>query len=487
MCGITGYILKSPQACEADTLSRLWQGIRRRGPDDEGGILVYRSRREVRAIVSGRTHQALVASGGKLEPPVPRHDVALFHTRYSIIDLSPAAHQPFRSRDGACWLIFNGEIYNYLELRQLLEAQGVPCRTSSDTEVLAEGWRLWKHGLWPKLNGFWAAALYDATDNSVVLSRDRLGVAPFYYRETARGVYFSSLIAPLLAVEPGGYELDRDSVRGYLDTGLKDHDGTTMYRQVRSLPPATAVTFPQGGEAAILGSDVRTFWTLPEKPWQEKELGFEEAVRQVRSTLVDAVRLRLRADVPLAFELSGGLDSSSVVAAAAEQLDRRLTVYTIQVPGLDESPYARALARRFNLDHRVLSGLEEDLPRDAESFARVMEEPYDTPANYVHHRMLRKIKSDGFHVVLTGAGGDEALAGYEADFWPAAWREWRRGGPGARWQADWYEFCRRFGTVRETRRTLMNYARALAGWVGIKRVVGPEAPSSRALVHLNDY
>ncbi len=487
MGGIAGYIFQVPEAVDITTVTGLWQGIRRRGPDDEGGVFIDRPRREVWPVVSERTQPSVAKGGRYLSPPLPAHDVAFLQSRYALIDPTPRGHQPFRSQDGICIAVFTGSIFNYIELRTELAAQGVPLRTSSDTEVLVEGWRIWKHELWPKLNGTWAAALYDAEENTVTLSRDRLGVAPLYYRETGRGIFFSSLIQPLLEVAPGGYEIDRDVVRGFIDTGLKDHDGTTAYRHVRSLPPATTVTFSCGGEAAFLGADIRPYWELPAKPFTEQSISFAEAVKLVRSTLVDAVSLRLRGDVPFAFELSGGLDSSAVVAAAAESVDRRLRAYTIKVRGRDESRYALATARRFNIDHKVLFDTEADLPQDAEVFARIMEEPYDTPADYIHHLMLRRIKSDGFQVVLTGAGGNEALAGYEASFWPAAWREWRGRGAENLWRADWYEFRRRFMTAREAVRTFMNYFQAAARMAGIKRAEDMDCSPSKAFSYLQAY
>ncbi len=463
MCGIGGYILKEAAQHDDGCAAALLAGVRRRGPDDEGMVFIDRASRKAGDLAT--------------------HDAALVHARFAIIDTTAGGHQPFESGDGKCTAVFNGEIYNYLELKQELARDGVVFRSASDTEVLVEGWRRWRHGLWEKMNGFWAVALYDAEANEIVLARDRLGVAPLYYRQTGRGFYFSSLIAPLCRVAPGGDEIDTDALRGFIEEGLKDHDGTTMYRHVRSLPPASTISWRYGAGARLEDAQVRSYWSLPDAPLTERDISLPEAARQLHDVLLDAVRLRLRADVPVAFELSGGLDSSSVVALAAELGGARLTAYTIKARGRDETRYAAALARRYNIDHRVLAGIEEDLPRDAADFARVMEEPYDTPANYVHHRMLLRIKADGFKVVVTGAGGDESLAGYEASFWPAARRALQEQGHGA--QAEWYEFCRRFGTWQRACATLSNYPAALARRMGFCRGLTPERRRglSRAAAH----
>ena len=466
MCGIAGYVLKEPRDGLAGEVFSLLAGVRRRGRDDEGFCLIDRAQRRVHSFSTENTHPTAAQGVPAAGACWPRHDVALLHERFSIIDLSYGGHQPFLSQDGSCAVIFNGEIYNYIELRQQLAAAGVLCRTASDTEVLVEGWRCWGHDLWSRLNGFWAVAIYDARDNAVILCRDRLGVAPLYYRETEQGLYFSSLIDPLRDIAPGGDEIDRDVMQGFLDTGLKDHDGTTVYRHIRSLPPATAMTLVYGAGVDVRDARVRVYWQPPAKPLTEHDIGFKDAVKELQATLMDAVRLRLRADVPVAFELSGGLDSSSVVAMAAGMMDHKLRAYTLQVRGRDESGFARAVAKRFSIDHQVLTDIEEDLPRDAEGFGLVMEEPYDTPANYTHHRMLQRIKADGFKVVLTGAGGDESLAGYEADFWPAAGRALRQEGPAHFCQAEWHEFRRRFRTWPEAWHVLQGYGLACGRMMG---------------------
>jgi len=479
MCGIAGYILRAPTGHQsAGYIDALLGPIRQRGPDDEGLSLINREKRSVQAFRTDQTSLKL----SPLPPPgkelgLPLHDAALIHTRYSIIDLTEGGHQPFVSSDGTITAVFNGEIYNYLELREELSAQGVAFRTLSDTEALVEGYRLWGHDLWNRMNGFWAVALYDVRSDEMVFSRDRIGVAPLYYRELPEGFFFASLIQSLIDISPGDVEMDRDVVEGFVQTGIKDHDQSTFYRQIRSLPSLTTVTLPRGGWRLSEGTAKR-YWDFPAARLKPGDLSFEEAVQRYRDIFFNAVDLRLRADVKVAFELSGGLDSSSVVAAAA-MMRKDITTYTVSIRGADEEPYARAMLERYPLDYRVLKHLEGDFKSECGAFARIMEEPYDNPNAYSHHCMLRRMKAEGVSVVVTGAGGDEVLAGYEASFWPKAYEELRRNG--FFWTAEWYEFRRRFMTLRKTRETLAHYLADIPGYLR-RRLVRPKPLSADGAV-----
>jgi asparagine synthase (glutamine-hydrolysing) len=458
VCGIAGYILKTP-VTQHPAGDILLNAIRQRGPDDEGICLVHRGLKAVHYLSTERTCQGAPGLLGRRGGVQPWHDAAFFHTRYSVIDPTFGGHQPFVSADGQCTVIFNGEIYNYIELRDALGREGIVFKTSSDTEVLAEGYRLWGAGLWPRMNGFWAAVIVDRRDCSVLFSRDRMGVAPLYVRETDEGLFFSSVIDSLRHIGRRPH-VNRDVIQDFIETGVKDTDGRSVYEGIVSLP-AAAVCSLSPEAATLAAARAEVYWRLPDSLVTPADLPFNAAVRSFRDLFFDAVRLRLRSDIRVGFELSGGLDSSSIVAAAAELSGTPLTTYTLKVPGRNEEPFARAMLKKHALDYRVIDGDESGLRAGVEGFARVMEEPYDTPANFLHHQMLKKIKQDGFGVILTGAGGDETLAGYEASFWPLAYREWRARASG-RWPADWYEFCRRFRTVDQARATFRSYGRAVA-------------------------
>ncbi|NQZ98678.1 MAG: asparagine synthase (glutamine-hydrolyzing) [Myxococcales bacterium] len=421
MCGIAGYLVTHPDRASPADVEKLLAPIRIRGPDDEGLCLVDRERRQLRPYRTDRTVKSLrdrfdhFADEARHIP----HDLALIHTRFSIIDLSDAGHQPFQSGDASVVAIFNGEIYNYLELREELEAKGVCFRSSSDTEVLVEGYRVWKDRLWPKLNGFWGVALYDFADECLVLSRDRLGVAPLYYRQTPRGLFFSSRIHSLASVGGQPAEPDFEAVSGFIETSLKDFGGGTCFAQVNSLPPGSVARF-RTGVHEFERAECSAYWTPPGRRLRADELPLPEAVERYRDTFFGAVDLRMRADVKVAFELSGGLDSSSIVAAASALGHQDITTYTIRVPEADEEPYARAILDKHTVDYRVLLEPEETFFSEASSFTALIEEPYHSPNIYTNFKMRREMKREGMDVVLSGSGGDEMIAGYETAFWPRA-------------------------------------------------------------------
>ncbi|MBL8014515.1 MAG: hypothetical protein JNN05_11770, partial [Candidatus Omnitrophica bacterium] len=319
-----------------------------------------------------------------------------------------------------------------------------------------EGYRLWGDALWERMNGFWAVALFDMQSRQLILSRDRVGVAPLYYRETDDGFYFASCLQSLINIDPNGLSINHDVVDGFIETGFKDYDQTTYYEQIRSVAARSVVALGPN-QWSLNDGRTKVYWDFPQKRLTRHEISFPQAVDKFRKIFFDAVHLRLRSDVKVAFELSGGLDSSSVVAAAAILQKSNITTYTAKIKDADEEPYARAMLEKYKINYRVLEHLESDFVKDYQSFSSVMEEPFDNPNAYTHYRMLLAMKKEGVHVVVTGAGGDEVLAGYEASFWPKAYEELRRAGGASYLRADWYEFCRRFKTIPRARKTLSHY------------------------------
>lgn len=389
MCGIAGYFLKTPSKGASRKILVLLNSIRQRGPDDEGVCLISRKNNLAKFYRTERTSPNLELSLEPLGdgPSKIRHDLALTHTRYSIIDLSSGGHQPFVSSDGSVVLICNGEIYNFYELRRELSNLGISFRTSSDTEVLIEGYRMWGHQIWSKLNGFWAVALYDFNTRSFSLSRDRLGVAPLYYRETMEGLYFASSIQSLVDIEQETVEVDEDKVIGFIQSSLKDFDNSTYFHQIKSIPPATVITFDRE-TCGVQDSKKFQYWFMPSSRLSSNDLSLEDAVTWYRETFFDAVNIRLRADLKVAFELSGGLDSSSIVAAASILRKNDITTFTIQVPEDDEEPYARLMLEKYQgIDYRVLSDTEDSFLSERQNFSRIMEEPFHSPNIYAHFKM----------------------------------------------------------------------------------------------------
>ena len=421
--------------------------IRRRGPDDEGVTLISRATGKAQHYKTDTTHPALRDAIPHIHDAQLKSDVALLHSRYAILDLSEKGHQPFTSVDQSVIGIFNGEIYNYIELRKELLSLGVRFHTNCDTEVLIEGYARWKDELWSKMNGFWAVVLYDTTSRSLVFSRDRMGVAPLYYRQTAKGVYFSSYIDPLIEIEGQKAQFNEDAILGFAQTGFKDIDQSTFYNEIKSVPAGCVPCVCLKRRVCCHKPPMKQYWNLPSQRLQEKDISFTQAIKEFRTLFFDAVDIRLRADVKMAFELSGGLDSSAVVAAAALLNKNKITTYTARIEGADEEPFARTMLQKYDLDYRVLEHIEDNFTRDHASFSKLMEEPFDNPNAYSHYQMLKTMKAQGVKVVMTGAGGDEVLAGYEASFWPKAYQEWKKEGISSYLKADWYEVCRQIQNV----------------------------------------
>jgi len=325
--------------------------------------------------------------------------------------------------------VFNGEIYNYLELRDELAAKGYNFQSQSDTEVLLAAYQHWDTECFARLNGFWAIALFDFRRRRLIVSRDRLGKRPLYWTRCGSRIYFASEIKALLRV-PDVYrarKVNEDVISRWLIAGQKDLEFSTCFEGIYSLPSASwavvDTSFPDS---------VRRFWVVPSKRLAETDISPVEAARDLRSLLVDAVHIRLRSDVPLSVELSGGMDSSTLVAIAAQVQRERIQTYTVRFPeeSYNEEPFARSVARHYNTDYRVLDSPSGGFWRHILPFTYLEEEPYHSPNLQTNQAIWSQMRAMGTKVSLNGAGGDENFAGYSTYYIPAQVQhllEWRFG------------------------------------------------------------
>jgi asparagine synthase (glutamine-hydrolysing) len=371
MCGIAGIVGGVPRA---GVLEAMLSALEHRGPDD-------------RAVHVG-------------------DGVALGMTRLAIIDLA-TGRQPMSSDDGAATLVFNGEIYNFRALRAELEARGQRFRTRSDTEVILRAWQLHGERCVERLRGMFAFAVWDARRGTLFLARDRLGKKPLYYWHDGRTLVFASEIKALLCHPGPGRALDWPAFHHYLAYGYTPA-AHSAFAGIAKLPPGhTAVL-----EAGVLTA--RRYWSLPAAAPAPPRLDHRELGERIRAEIREAVRLRLQSDVPLGAFLSGGVDSSVVVASMREVTAGRITTFSIgfgtDAATWDERPYARQVAERFGTEHH-----EEILePKAAELAPRIVQ-GFDEPfadssaiATYaVSAATARHVK-----VALSGIGGDETFAGY---------------------------------------------------------------------------
>jgi asparagine synthase (glutamine-hydrolysing) len=377
MCGLAGSLFIEPRNPES-SLREVRQMIRaqqHRGPDGQGYW----------GAESGR--------------------VFLGHCRLAIIDLSPAGRQPMVSRDGRYVISFNGEIYNYLELKQELEEAGIQFRGHSDTEVMLEGMAHW--GLDRTLNrmvGMFALALWDNLENRLFLARDRAGKKPLYYHRSPAAVHFASEHKAFRGLPEAGLTYDETSIYHYLTFGYVPAP-RTIYREVAEVPAGHYLEITSG-----LRVEVKSYWR---PDWSgQRRVGFTEAVEETETLLKDAVKIRLRADVPVGCFLSGGVDSGLLTAFASLQLGRPLQTFTVSFRegAFDESPLARLVAERYRTEHHVIKlspELREVLPRVAGAHDDPLADPSIIPSYCISQEARKLLK-----VVLNGEGGDELFGGY---------------------------------------------------------------------------
>lgn len=417
MCGIAGMVDLSGQAIDPRVLQAMTDVISYRGPDDEGYVLIDQKSSRIQSFAGIDSPVAVRSNLPLLHPQANamKANIGLSHRRFAIIDLTAAGHQPLFDRDRTCCLVFNGEIYNYVELREELEAQGVRFYSDSDTEVLLEAYKAWGVKCFERFNGFWGLALYDLRAQRLLLSRDRMGKKPLYWARIASRIYFASEIKSLLKVPEvtETFQVNTNAIWNWCIDSKRDLEFSTFFSGVSSFPSASwsyvDTSFPKR---------IQPFWEIPQQRMTEKEISIPEATRLVRETLRDAVRVRLRADVPLSVELSGGLDSSVILALAAQVHDDPITAYTVRFsdPRWNEEPFARSVAKRYDVDYRIIDPDLDAFWEQILPFTMLEEEPYHSPNLQVSQLIWSQMRAQGTKVSLNGVLGDELFGGYPQYF-----------------------------------------------------------------------
>ncbi len=415
MCGVVGYLLTSDRVGNVEPLVAALRAMKHRGPDDEGLTLIDPLSGRATDFIGDSSASGVAVSQHVGEARETRHRLALGHRRFSLVDLGPLAHQPFWTEDRSVCVAFNGEIYNYVELRSELEGEGFRFRTTSDTEVLAVAYQAWGVDCFSRFNGFWALTLYDAKRRSLLLARDRLGKAPLYFTSIGGNLYWASEIKGLVALVGGSmFTVSEQAVIDFVTWRRRDLFHKTFYNEIDSFPRAAyAWVKPDGSFEAV------EFWRLPEQRLSPRAISTFEASERLRELVTDATRLRLRADVPVSVQVSGGMDSSSLLAIAAG-IAPGVAAYTVTFPGaeVDEEPFARAVAERCgeSVEYHVLDPPADDLLRRADEYVHLMGEPFHSPNQFTNHQIWSTMTAHGIRAVLYGAGGDELFAGYRGRY-----------------------------------------------------------------------
>ncbi|MFZ6759384.1 asparagine synthase (glutamine-hydrolyzing) [Undibacterium sp. Ji50W] len=415
MCGVSGYQMHHHRMEDSvRKIVAMNSAIHHRGPDDEGISLIAASSGRPVDFCTTRSAKGLLMPQIRSDDHYP-HWAAFGHLRFSIIDISTAGHQPFWSDDRKVCISFNGEIYNFLEIRAELQAQGVQFHTSSDTEVLVCAYQCWGVQCFAKLNGFWALSLYDANRNAILLARDRLGKAPLYVSRLHDRLAWSSEIKGLRSCG-ATFDIRTGAVVDFVQSSYRDLGHQTFYENVSSFPAASYAWIDEEGHFSA-----QSYWSVPASRMQTGEISDQDAIQQFKHIISNAVAIRLRADVPIGFELSGGMDSSALVGFAASA-GYSLKAYTVAFPGKEnnEEPFARMVAERYpqQVDYTVLRPPPEDFLGQMNDFVALMDEPFHAPNMLTNHNIWQRMKEDGIKISINGAAGDEVLAGYAEYFRP---------------------------------------------------------------------
>jgi len=383
MCGIAGGVWRHDRVDIEERMNAALGCLRHRGPDDRG----YSIARE------------------------PGRVVGIGQTRLSIIDLSAGGHQPMFSADGSSAIVFNGEIYNYRELREELRAAGRTFHTESDTEVLLAAWQAWGVACLPRLEGMFAFVVHDRARGRLICARDAFGIKPFYYEQNDEGMLFASEQSALRALRGRSRHPDLQRAYDYLAHGVYDSQERTFIEGVRHLRPGTLLDI----DLASRQPASPIVWWRPSIK-QSSRLSFAEAADAVREQFLHNIRLHLRSDVPLGTALSGGIDSSAVVCAI-RHVEPEMPIHTFSYiaegsPVSEEKWVDIVNAAIGAIPHKVtVNG--SDLARDLEKLVAVQGEPFGGTSGYAQYRVFQLARECGVTVTLDGQGADELLAGYQ--------------------------------------------------------------------------
>lgn len=383
MCGVAGFVslTNSPQM-ECGHLNQVLDQLNHRGKDGSG---IWKS------IFQWGT-------------------IGLGHNRLSIIDLDPRSNQPYLTQSSRFVLSYNGEIYNYRELRAELKALGCKFVTNSDTEVLAVAWEKWGYDCIPKLNGMFAFALFDVENQILYLVRDRYGIKPLYFSRSEDSFLFASEPRAVANLS-GKMRVNQEKLYQYLTMGLYDFNSETFFEEVFTLEPGHFAKVEIVEKRIQI--DIKK-WYL-EESHSNLDLCFEDAVNYVRELFIKAVDLHLRSDVPIAVALSGGVDSTGIVGAIRNLYPNlELHTFSYESPGFykDESKWARLASEELKTLHHSVTVDESDAYRSLKTVISEQGEPTNSSSVIAQSLLYRSVVNSGFKVILDGQGADELFAGY---------------------------------------------------------------------------
>lgn len=408
MCGITAYYETGGfSQARLKALMDALAGLNHRGPDGEGIVLVDTRSGQQWTLQSPDRPRDLSADLDFAEYEDRQADLFLGHRRLSIFDLSSAGHQPMRDAGGNL-LNFNGEVYNFLELREELKAKGFAFSTGTDTEVILAAYREWGPDCLKRFNGMWSMLLYDQDQRKLLVTNDRAGIKQLYQFRQGDSWMLASEIKAIRSIFGEQLNLHREHARFFLDHSVLDFSSATLFREIERVPAAHfALHAPKDAP------QFKPYWEFPTQT--RKFASLQDAAAECRELFSDAIRLRMRSDVPWGTTLSGGLDSSAIVYLAhALQKDVPINTFTASFPNEegDETSYVRFIEQDLGTHARYTNPLEEF---DFEDFARHLrhqDQPVTSTSVYAQWSVMKLVGRSEVKVLLDGQGGDELFGGY---------------------------------------------------------------------------
>lgn len=403
MCGINGIL--SGDFRSKQKITRLNRMLKHRGPDDEGFVLINTAANSSE-VFSGDDSIPYIKQKYKniKESDLSSGDLVFGHRRLSIIDLSEGGHGPMCDSSGKIWITYNGEIYNYIELREQLVSRGYKFRTSSDTEVIINSYIEWGEECLNLFNGMWAFALWDGNKKKLFLARDRFGVKPLYYISVPGLFAFSSEIKPL-ALLLGSAEIDEMKIPFFILYGNRLNTNDTYFKNILSIQPAHYLTLTDGK------TKYKQYYDIENKGQLNKNE--DELCSMLDSLLLDSVKLRFRSDVPVGTCLSGGFDSTGIVSFSTEIKKRGIDTFSAvwSDKASDESRYIDIVNERFGCAPNKIEPKAEDFEKIFTDLNYSQEIPSEGPGIYPQWHVMSKANGV-VKVLLDGQGGDEVFGGY---------------------------------------------------------------------------
>ena len=380
MCGIAGYIKKKGIDADYDKMKIMTDAMKHRGPDAEGQWV--------------------------------RDNVALGHRRLAIIDLDTSSNQPMLSHDGRFVISFNGEIYNYIELKEELKKLGAEFKTNSDTEVIIEAYRYYGEECFNRFNGMWAFCIYDTYEAKMIICRDRFGIKPLYTLDRDDVFSFASEVKSIIAGFPEENKPDINSIYRYIAGSANENvDEKCYYENVRIFPPAQYMIY----DLKTHRQEYHVYWKVDEDAFRKKWIDGKNPVKTFQKLFEDAVKLRLRADVEVGACLSGGIDSSAIVGCASKKYQKKMHTFSSIYEDKDcnEEEYIRSVNEKWgtNVHYIKPDDYEDNFPEYVKEITYYHDGPTQGASLYSQYMVMRGVH-EHVKVVLDGQGADELFAGY---------------------------------------------------------------------------